>query len=349
MGIKIVDYVEKKDWNEFVYRNKYGNIFQTFEISEVYKKSKDSEPLMLAAINENTDEILAGMLIRKRKEKVGFLSSFSSHATIRGGPIFEDNEHGIDAVVQLLKYYDKRMKKEALYTRIYPVYDVPQIKLCLEEYGYEYGGWNNILIDLSKPVDEIWRELKKYRRQGVNRSKRRGVEIEGINDRKLIPVFYNLLLETHKYHESSMHTTLEDLNYFEAAFDIFVPKKMAKFFMAKHEGRYIAAILLLRYKGIVHEWYAGSSRKREDLLVYPNDLLVWHTIEWGCNNGFHTYDFLGAGDPDMPSSLLKFKKQFGGILVNYGRYIKVHSPKKMWLSKKAFRVYKKYKLWEESK
>ena len=145
-----------------------------------------------------------------------------------------------------------------------------------------------------------------------------------------------------------MHTTLEDINYFKAVFDVLVPKNMAKFFMAKHEGRYIAAILLLMYKGIVHEWYAGSSRKREDLLLYPNDLLVWHTIEWSCNNGFHTYDFLGAGDPNMSSSLLEFKKQFGGQLVNYGRYIKIHSPKKLWLSKKVFKVYKRYKLWRGS-
>ena len=156
-----VNSIGKKDWNEFVYKNEFGNIFQTYEISEVYEKSKENEPLMLAAINENTDEILATMLIRKRKEKQGFLSSFSSHSTVRGGPIFVDNEWGIVAVEQLLRYYDKLVRKEALYTRIYPVYDMPQIKACLNENGYKRENWGNILIDLTKSVDELWKQLKK--------------------------------------------------------------------------------------------------------------------------------------------------------------------------------------------
>ena len=118
--------------------------------------------------------------------------------------------------------------------------------------------------------------------------------------------------------------------------------RIAKFFIAKYADRCIAALLILMYKGVAYEWYIGSSKKREDLLVYPNDLIVWHAMELCSNNGFHTFDFGGGGLPsDINAGWVKFKKEFGGRLVNYGRYTKVHQPEKLWFSKKVFEVYRR--------
>ena len=133
------------------------------------------------------------------------------------------------------------------------------------------------------------------------------------------------MLEKYEYREAEMHSTLEDFNYFAAVFDILAPQNKAKFFMAKREGRYIAGLLVLFYKEIAHVWYAGSSKKREDLLLYPNDLIVWRSIEYSHKNGFYVYDFLGAGESEkMLSGPTKFKKEFGGFFVNYGRFIKIY-------------------------
>ena len=38
------------------------------------------------------------------------------------------------------------------------------------------------------------------------------------------------------------------------------------------------------------------------------------------------------------------KRRFGGELVNFGRYKKIHSPKKLWLAEKGFEIYRRLKL-----
>ena len=336
-SIKILDSSSKKALDEFVYENPNTSIFQTSCMAEVYRRNKWCTPLVLGAINENTGEIVASLLAKTKEEKRGFLSSFSTHSTIRGGPIFMDNNDGFAGVSLLLQQYNNLIKKDAIFSRIYPFNDIPQIVPIFKKNSYEYGDWQNFLINLVKPVDEIWKQLKKSRRYGINKAKKRGVTIEEIREKELIPMFYGLLQDTHRHR----NIVFEDISNFEATFDILVPRNMAKFFMAKYKERYIAAILILLYKGVVYDWYAGSSQKREDLVLCPNDLIAWHVIEWGANNSFHTFDFGGGGELSDTSGWVEFKRQFGGELVNYGRYTKIHQPKKLWFSEKMFEVYRK--------
>ena len=336
VSIKITDKIKKEILDQFVYESPNTSIFQTTEMAEVYRRNTGCTPLTLVAINEDTGEVEASLLAKILREKRGFLSSFSVHSTIRGGPIFLDTSESIEAASLLLQYYSK-VEKNALYSRIYTLNHVPQIIPSFKESGYVHEDWQNFLIKLDKPLDDTWKQLKKSRRYGINKAKRKGVIIEEIKEKDLIPIFYNLLLETYKTRKA----LLEDVSNFEAAFEILVPKKMAKFLMAKYEGRYIAAMLILIYKGIIYDWYAGSSVKREDLLLCPNDLIVWESIKWGTENGYRIFDLGGGGKPSDNAGYIAFKRQFGGTCVNYGRYTKIHKPKKLKFSEMMFPVYTK--------
>jgi lipid II:glycine glycyltransferase (peptidoglycan interpeptide bridge formation enzyme) len=336
-SIKVTSNFSREEFSRFVHKNPKASIFQTPEMAEVYKRNIGCSPLTLAAIDENTGEIVASLVAKKLNEKRGFLSSFSTHLTIRGGPIFAPKEEGIKAIVPLLHYYNKIIEKEALYSRIYPLVDISEAIFSIENAGYVFGDWQNFLINLNKPIDEIWMQLKKSRRYGINKAKKRGVHIEEIKDKELIPIFYDLLQETYKKRKA----LLEDISNFEAVWKILVPKNMAKFLMAKCNGKYIAAMLILLYKDVVYNWYAGSSMKRDDLLLCPNDLVVWHGIELGYKNGFRIFDLGGAGKPNDKAGFIRFKKEFGGELVNYGRYTKIHQPRKLQFSLKMFEIYKR--------
>ena len=338
ISFKITNRFKKEQYDNFVYNNLNTSIFQTSEMAEVYKSNENCLPLILVAIDENSGEIASSLLAKILTEKSGFLSSFSKHSTLRAGPIFKNNKQGIEAASQLLHHYNEIVKKEALYSRIYPLNDTPQIIPAFTDNGYEFEGWQNYLLRIDTPIDEIWTRLKKSRRYGINKAKKKGVIIEEMMDKESLPVFYNILQETYRIRNNP----LEHISNFEAVFDILVPKNMAKFFIAKYENRYIAALLTLLYKGSAYEWYIGSSKKKEDLLLYPNDLIVWHAIEFCSKNGFHTFDFGGGGLPaDINSGWVKFKKEFGGNLVNYGRYTKTHQPIKLKFVMKMFGIYKK--------
>jgi serine/alanine adding enzyme len=118
---------------------------------------------------------------------------------------------------------------------------------------------------------------------------------------------------------------------------------MAKFHFAKYNGEYIGGRLSLIHKKVIYAYYVGVPRRYKKL--YPNPLLNWHVIKMGCDNNYHTFDFLGAGNPDNKEheGIREFKKQFGGQQVNFGRYKRIHSPKKLWLAEKGFEVWRRLK------
>ena len=76
---------------------------------------------------------------------------------------------------------------------------------------------------------------------------------------------------------------------------------------------------------------------------YPNDLLPWEIFLWGIKNKYSTFDFGGAGKPDIPYGVRDYKKKFGGEIVEYGRYLNVHSPSLMRLGRLGLKIWKKIK------
>jgi len=334
--IEITNSPDIMHWSEFVYNHPHGNIFQTPEMAEVYKRTKNYEPVTLAAIDTKNDEILAVLQVAVIKEISGFLGTISARSIIQGGPLFIENESSIKALKVLMEHYDKIAQKKSLYTQIRTMRDTSNISDFLNSMGYEYEAHLNFLMDLTLPTDVLWRQLFKSRRNGINRAKRRGVIIEEVTDISLIPIVYNHLRETYK----NAKLPLADISLFQHVFNVLTQKNMAKIFLAKHEDKYIGAIVVLIYKGVIYDWYAGASLGY--LQLCPNDILPWHVMEWGSNNGYHTFDFGGAGNPNEEYGVREFKRQFGGELVNFGRYKKAHSSIKMKVVEKGFKVYRRF-------
>ena len=49
--IEITDSPDTKLWSEFVLNHTHGNIFQTPEMAEVYRRTKSYEPITLAVVD----------------------------------------------------------------------------------------------------------------------------------------------------------------------------------------------------------------------------------------------------------------------------------------------------------
>ena len=321
-------------WSEFVHNHPYGNIFQTPEMAEVYRRTKNYEPISLAAIDDATNEMLAVLLAVVIKEK-GVLGSFSARLVIHGGPLFINDEQGMDAMRILMGYYNKISRKKSLYTLIRNMYDTSEVSSIFNSMGYGYENHLTFRIDLELSVGELWDQLYKSRRNGINRAKRRGVRIEAVVNEDAIRVMYGLLKETYM----DVKLPFADISLLQSIFDILKPKNMAKFFLAKKDDIDVGTIVILTYKDTIFDWYAGAPRRYSRLC--PNDILAWHAIEWGTKNGYRIFDFGGAGSPKEEYGVREFKKQFGGKLVNFGRYMKIHSPIKMRIAEKGFSIYQK--------
>ena len=331
--IEITSSPDTKQWSEFVYNHKHGNIFQAPEMAEVYKRTKNYEPITLAVVDDSTDEIHAMLLAVVMREMKGILGSFSTRSIIQGGPLFIEDEKGVTALKVLMEYYDKITRKTAIYTQIRNIWDTSAIYDVLNKTGYEFEEHINFLIDLNCCKEDLFGKLKRDKKRAIKKAKEKEVKVVK-EDKTVLPIFYEILQET--YDKAKL--PLANISLFESVFDILVTNNMADFYMAKYNNTYIAGRITLNYKNVIYDWFACSSQ--EYLSMYPNELIVWHVLEKGIDNGYKVFDFGGAGKPDKGYGVRDFKKQFGGEMVNYGRYCKVHSPAKMKVAERGFKLYK---------
>jgi lipid II:glycine glycyltransferase (peptidoglycan interpeptide bridge formation enzyme) len=333
---KINKYPEMKSFNEFVDNHPLASVHQIGYMTEVYQRAINCDPLILAVTNKSND-IIGTCLAINYSQKSGVLKSMSTHTSIRGGPIVDDSRDGIEVCKFLFKEYEK-LRKKTLYTRIYPLKHNESVIKSLEMNNYEYEGFLNFLINLDRSSDNIWSDLHKGRRKNINRAQNRfKLQAYELKNKNEIPKFYELLKETH----NNVAIPLEDISLFYAIFDILVPKKLAKFIFAKKDEKFIACRLVLTYNEDIYDFYAGA--ERDSLSFYPNDFLVWHILKWGTENGYKSFDFGGAGKPDEEYPVRTFKERFGGNLINFGRYTKVHSPLKLKVATKGYQAIRKMK------
>jgi len=332
--IEVTTSPDLDQWDEFIRNHPHGNIFQTSEMAEVYKRTKNYELIRLAAIDRSTKEILGilqGVVI---KEVGSFLGSFSARSIIHGGPLLTDGAEGTKALRKLVQCYDKIVHNKVLYTQTRNLWDTSEISSTLNDLGYRYEDHLNFLINLNRSEKEIWRDIHKSRRKGINRAAKKGIVIEELKEKGLISTVYKILKETY----NNARIPLADISLFKSAFEILVPKNMAKFYVAKHEDKIVAVRIILSYRGTIYDWYAGSLS--DYLSFYVNEALVWHILKEGANNGYRVFDFGGAGKPNEEYGVREFKRRFGGKLVNFGRYTRVYQPLKLSTAKALFKAYR---------
>jgi lipid II:glycine glycyltransferase (peptidoglycan interpeptide bridge formation enzyme) len=149
-----------------------------------------------------------------------------------------------------------------------------------------------------------------------------------------VALCYDLLSRSYAY----ARVPLADQSLFEAAFDLLHPRGMVKFLLAWIGKDCVAASAELVYKDTIFGWYSGVERAHSSSA--PNELLMWHILEWGADNGYRVYDFGGAGRSYEEYGVRDFKAKFGGELVSYGRNSCIHSPTRLALSKAGYKVYR---------
>lgn len=332
--MEVTTHIDRKKWSEFVYNHPCGNIFQMLEMRDVYDRTKNYKPITLAVV-DGDGEILTLMQAVVMKELNGFLGSFSARAVVRGGPLFIDERGGRDAFVTLMKHYDKIVRKKVLYTEIRMLSDIPNFGLCIPQNGYIFEEHFNALIFLDKSIGDIWNQVKRDKRRGIKKAVKNGITVEKCKNKDDVQIFYDLVSETY----NNAKIPLADISLFESVFDILVPMRRAIFLFAKYDDKYIATQVALMDNNAIYAWYTGAIRKY--LSYHPGDLLVWHLLKYGVENGYQRFDFGGGGTKTEHVNLREYKARFGAEFPNYGRYKRVYSPFKMRIAEMGFGVYRK--------
>jgi hypothetical protein len=321
---------------KFVEDHPDGNIFHTPYMMDVFKNADKHCPKLHAAIDERNGNILSLLLSVHISVLGGLISKFTSRSIIYGGVLCIDSVDGKNSLVPLMDVYNKSVKNKVLLTEIRNMNCTDELKNHFEECYYKYEDYLNYLIDLKRPIDTIFQSFSKSRRKNIKKSEKNGISIEEVIDKGKLPILYGLIKNTY----SKIRIPVADFSLFISAFDRLCSREMVKFFLASVKDQYIAARIILLFKNQIFDWYAGADENYLDF--YPNEMLVWHILKWGSQNGFHSFDFGGAGKPDEKYGVRDFKERFGGELVNYGRYVQIRSPRLLELSKKGYEIYRRF-------
>ena len=322
--------IDKNKWSKFIYNHPHGSVFQRPEMYEVYQNTKNYEPVFLVIVN-NEDKISGTLLAVIQKEYSGILGNFTARSIIHGGPLIKDDDPAVLDFV--LKEYDKIIKKKAIYSQFRNLWDWGDSKECFIKNGFEYEEHLNILIDLTKSEEQLWKEVHSKRRNEVRRATKEGAYFSIEHTEDSLKKCYGILQEVY----SKAKLPIPDYNFFYNLYRMGSNSKLL-IFCAYYENEIIGCMLALSFKNTIYDFYAGSMRKFYN--KYPNDLIPWEVFKWGRENNYKVFDFGGAGKPGVPYGVREYKKKFGGEFVNYGRYEKVHKHLLMEIGKLGLKIYR---------
>jgi len=332
MNIKIVteaDAIDREEWEQFVYNHPQGNVFQTLQMYEAYSLTKNYHPIVIACFKKGA--LIGILLAAVLKEYNGILGKLSARSIIWGGPLLEKRDSEI--MKMILNSYEKKIKKAAIFSQFRNLTDSDWAKPAFNYSGYNYEDHLNILIDLKKSEDELWKMVHSKRRNEIRRAYKENTEFLVQTDENTLKNGYEILNEVYKLAK----LPFPDMSFFQNILSRSTKDFGLKIFAATNQKKMIGVMFALIYKNRIYDWYAGAYR--EALGKYPNDLIPWEVMKWGKANGFEIFDFGGAGKPNIPYGVRDYKMKFGGESVNFGRFAKVHQPIKIRIAKSGFKIW----------
>lgn len=332
--MEIVRQLDENLWREFVDEHPLGNIFHTPEMFRVFARASGHQPTLWAAVN-GSGRPLALMLPVQITLMRGALRRFTTRAVLYGSVLCSPGV-GVEALGMLLQTYRQEMQRTVLFTELRNQSDLSHLQPVLSENGFVYEEHLDYLVDLDRPAEEVLQGIGTRTRKKIRRGLRDGfVQVTEVTHRTELDQWYDTLQKTY----SHAQVPLADRSLFEAVFEELFPRGMAKFLVARVHGAIAACSVELTYKDTIYGWYGGSDRSYSD--NNPNEMLMWHILAWGADNGYRVYDFGGAGKPDAEYGVRDFKAKFGGNLVCFGRNVLVHSPGLLRLSELGYRAYRR--------
>lgn len=323
---------QSKEWNQFVWTNPCGTVFQTYDMLEVYKES--GIPALLLGLRDRK-EFCSGLLAYLVSEREGMLSSLSRRSIILGRPLYSKNDD-LGGLRQLLEEYTRRARGRALFTEVRNVsFDLSPVREVMTSSGFQYEPHLNFLLDLTQPAERLWSMMSESKRKTTRQGERLGVRVEEVDQ---IQECHRLLKETFERIRLPVAHRPSDL-LVRNAFKLLRPKGLLHVFLAELKGRAIATLVTLSYKDRMCLWLGGSSRSFQK--YRPNDVLHWDVIMGAKDRGYKVIDFLGAGTPDKAYGVRDFKSGHGGKLAEFGAYRLIHSPVRYMIAYRLFPLYRR--------
>lgn len=332
---KILTYgeIDKHQWQALVDQSSTATWFQTPEAYDFYI-SVPSE-MMPHAIGVEENGVLKGVVvIYLTKEKNPIKQFLTRRAIIVGGPLIADDisDEALATLLMTIRQLGDKAKGKKnskavtiastpyalhstpIYIEARNFHDYSQRKSVFEKCGFAYQPHLNIQVACNAQ-----HQMSEQRIRQVKKALKNGVEICQAESEADVKVWYQILQQLYR---KKVRTPLWN----EVFFLQFYRDSVGKYLLVKHEGKIIGGMMCPILEGkTIYEWYVcGLDEDFRE--YYPSVVATYAAIEYAKEHKLPLFDFMGAGKPDVPYGVRDFKMEFGGELVEHGRYVCVQKP-----------------------
>jgi lipid II:glycine glycyltransferase (peptidoglycan interpeptide bridge formation enzyme) len=343
--IKILTYheIDQQQWQELIETSPTATWFQTPEAYDFY--SSNQEELMPYALGVEEDGVLYGVVVTYITQEISVLKQyFTCRAIVVGGPLLADDisDEALAALLQAIRRIgDKAKDKEnsrTLTSASTPIYiesrnfnDYSKWKSIFEQSGFAYQPHYDIHVHCNAQ-----HQMSERRQRELKRAIKNGATVAQAHSEQEIRDWYQILSGLYR---EKVHTPLFSEDFFLQ----FYRNGVGRYLLVKHQGKVIGGMMcpVLKDKAI-YEWYVcGLDEDYREL--YPSVVATHAAIEYAKHNEIPFFDFMGAGTPDLPYGVRDFKSEFGGKLLEYGRFLYIRKPLLYWIGKMGVKWLKRKK------
>ncbi len=302
--------IDRQQWSELVRTSETGTWFQTPEAYDFFASLPElMEPFVYAA--EESGELRAVCVGYVTKESNPIKQFFTRRAIIIGGPCLANDcvNEEVKLLLSTLNFQLSTGSNAPIYIETRNFNDFGSWKEAFETAGFAYKPHLNFHVDpsLNNLSDNRKRQLKKS-----------DATTELAVSESEIQEWYQVLAELYR---TKVKTPLWPIEFFLEAYR----RNIAKFLLVKHEGRVIGGSMVVSDQRTVYEWFeCGLNAECKD--QYPSVMATYAGIQLAQQTDCTRYDMMGAGEPGVPYGVRDFKAEFGGQLVEHGRFLCVTKP-----------------------
>ncbi len=276
---------DKKIWDRALSKFDYSTMFLSWEWG-VFERSLGNCFENWGVFNDG--EIIGLLPIKVVKARRG------KYIHLRHAPLinWEDKK-----VVDLVKNFviDKVKESSCHFARISPLLiKNSENNVLLKNIGFRPSPTHatdaelTVIIDLKKPEEEIFRDMRKTTRNLVKKAAEMNIKVKYVSDDSLFDDFEKVYVDTVKRQGWNAYS----IDFIKKEYEVFSKEKKAEMFVAYLNGEPISSSIFIKHNNQVIYHYSGSLTKYRD--VPSAHLLHWEAIKHFKSEGFSIYNFWGV-------------------------------------------------------
>ena len=377
--IKLLTYhdIDQQQWLQLIQSSPVATWFQTPEAYAFYASlPEEMTPFAVGVVEEckapqwahpssdlkvlndlkdsSTDRLVGIIVGYITREKNPLKQFFTARAIIPGGPLLDDDisDEALSALLSAVKnlpILNPSLKGRTLDTTKQspfpsgragvglPIYietrnfhDYSKWKSVFETNGFAYQPHYDIHVHCNAA-----HQMSEQRIRQVKKALKNGATICEAQSEQEIRDWYRILSQLYR---TKVRTPL----FSEEFFMQFYREGVGKYLLVKHQGKVIGGMMCPILDGkAIYEWFVcGLDEEYRE--QYPSVMATYAAIEYAKQNGLPLFDFMGAGKPDISYGVRDFKMEFGGELVEHGRFLCVRKPLLYWIGKLGVKWIKRF-------